>query len=102
MSDTPFGSLEAAHEYLGLLLEAVQKARADVDADLAALSAEGETKRHHEALHLVSWKLERLETHLSAGRRTVHDLQRLRRLLLGDAEPAVRPSPPSEPDDDEP
>ena len=34
-SQSPFTSLEAAHEYVGLLLEAVQQTRGDVAEDVA-------------------------------------------------------------------
>jgi hypothetical protein len=37
-----------------------------------------------EALHLVAFKLERLEAHLSSSRHLLNDLRRLRMLLLGD------------------
>ena len=45
-----------------------------------------------EALQLVAWKLERLETHLAASRHLLNDLRRLRRLLLGEEVPTARPA----------
>ena len=86
MAETPFDSLEAAHEYVGLLLQAVRGTREDVAEDVASLAPAGEESRRREALQLVAWKLERLETHLAASRRLVNDLRRLRRLLLGESE----------------
>lgn len=85
MADTPFDNLDAAHEYVGLLLEAVQQARGDVSSDLADAGAEGELRRR-QALQLVAWKLERLEQQLEGSRRLMNDLRRLRRLLLGEAD----------------
>lgn len=89
MPDTPFDSVEGAHEYVGLLLEAVQEARGEVACDLHEAKAEG-AKRRVEALHLVQWKLERLEGQLSTSRQLLNDLRRLRRLLLGDDDAATR------------
>jgi hypothetical protein len=93
MADGPFTSLEAAHEYVGLLLEAVQQARGDVAEDLAAAGADG-PQRQRQALALVAWKLERLEQQLEASRRLMNDLRRLRRLLVGEAEEGPAPALP--------
>jgi hypothetical protein len=88
-SHSPFTSLEAAHEYVGLLLEAVQQTRGDVALDLAAAQADGHPRRS-EALQRVAWKLERLEQQLEGSRRVMHDLRRLRRLLLGESDEDAR------------
>lgn len=97
MSETPFDNVEAAHEYVGLLVEAVRQAQAEVEQDLAA-AAGGSAARERDALRLVAYKLERLEVQLASSRRLLNDLRRLRTLLLGEAAPpAVR-----RPDDDEP
>jgi hypothetical protein len=91
MPETPFDNVEAAHEYVGLLLEAVRQARDEVGHDLEQAQASGAT-RQVEALQLVAWKLERLEAHLGSSRHLLNDLRRLRRLLLGDdGGPAARP-----------
>jgi hypothetical protein len=90
MPETPFDNVDGAHEYVGLLLESVRQARAEVVQDLAEAQAP-EAARRREALQLVAWKLERLETQLRASRRLLNDLRRLRRLLLGDeGAPAAR------------
>lgn len=99
MAQTPFNSLEAAHEYVGLLLDAVQETRADVAGDVAEAPPDADGARRREALQLVTWKLERLETHLAASRRLLNDLRRLRRLLLGDTE-ELAPKPDAEEADD--
>jgi hypothetical protein len=98
MAETPFDNVEGAHEYVGLLLEAVGQARAEVVHDLERAQGEG-AARQVEALQLVAWKLERLDAHLLASRHLLNDLRRLRRLLVGDeSEPAVR-SRSDEPDE---
>ena len=90
MPETPFDNVEAAHEYVGLLMETVRQARDEVAHDLEQAQAAG-AGRQVEALQLVVWKLERLEIHLGSSRHLLNDLRRLRRLLLGeDAPPAAR------------
>ncbi len=83
MDETPFVSLEAAHEYVRLLLQEVRRTRRDVAEDLTQAQGNGAARRG-EALQLVAWKLERLEQQLAASRRLMNDLRRLRRLLLGE------------------
>ncbi len=87
MAETPFDNVEGAHEYVGLLLEAVREAREEVELDLAEASAATEGRRS-EALRMVAWKLARLEAQLTASRRLLNDLRRLRRVLLGDVDAA--------------
>jgi hypothetical protein len=95
MPETPFDNVEAAHEYVGLLMETVRQARDEVAHDLEQAPA-GEASRQAEALQLVAWKLERLETQLGASRRLLNDLRRLRRLLLGEDGPTGTPPDDSE------
>jgi len=83
MPETPFDNVEGAHEYVGLLVEAVSQARGEVDQDLAQARRE-QASRRLEALQVVAWKLERLQAQLVASRHLLNDLRRLRRLLLGD------------------
>lgn len=84
---TPFDSLEGALEYVGLLREALEEARAAIGEDLARARAE-DAARRIEALQLVSYKLDRLSQHVGASRRLLNDLRTLRRLLLGERESA--------------
>jgi hypothetical protein len=98
MTETPFDNVEGAHEYIGLLVEAVQQARAEVAQDLAAAAADPDP-RPLEALRLVAYKLERLEVRLASSRRLLNDLRRLRRLLLGEPD-AVAASAGEEEEDD--
>jgi hypothetical protein len=96
MPETPFDSVEGAHEYVGLLLEAVREARGEVAHDLHEAKAERAARRA-EALHLVLWKLERLEGQLATSRHLLNDLRRLRRLLLGDDDGTLGDSAGAEP-----
>ena len=78
--ETPFDSLEGAHEYVGLLLETIAEARNELAADVAA--TEKKPDRRLEALRIVQYKLEKLDTHLQSSSRLLNDLRTLRRLLL--------------------
>ncbi len=90
--DTPFDSIEGALEYVGLLREALQEARGTIDEDIALAEGEGATRRR-EALHIVSYKLDRLAHHVGASRRLLNDLRTLRRLLLKEREAAPEALP---------
>jgi hypothetical protein len=90
MPETPFDNVEGAHEYVGLLIEAVRQAREEVAQDLAEAQAENAPRRL-EALQIVAWKLERLEAQLGGSRHLLNDLRRLRRLLLGEDGPVGAP-----------
>jgi hypothetical protein len=83
---TPFDSIDGALEYMTLLCEARDEARAAVEEDIVEASASNATRRI-EALRIVIYKLDRLAEHLSASHRLLNDLRTLRRLLLdGQAE----------------
>jgi len=99
MPETPFDNVAAAHEYVGLLLEAVRQARDEVAHDLEQAQAEG-AARQVEALQLVAWKLGRLEAQLGSSRHLLNDLRRLRILLLGND--GASPARPGAKDPDEP
>jgi hypothetical protein len=89
---TPFESLEGALEYVGLLREALEEARAAIGEDIALARAEDATRRI-EALQLVTYKLDRLSQHVAASRRLLNDLRTLRRLLMGEREEAPEAVP---------
>jgi hypothetical protein len=84
-SATPFDSVEGAHEYLTLLSQAIEDAKNEIQADIRARD-DPKFPRRLEALRLVSFKLEKLEQHVSGGRRLLNDLRTLRRLLLDERE----------------
>jgi len=84
-SETPFDSVEGAHEYLSLLSDAIQDAKNEIEADIRA-AEDPKFPRRLEALRLVSFKLDKLEQYVKGGRRVLNDLRTLRRLLLDERE----------------
>jgi hypothetical protein len=81
-SGNPFTSVESAYEYICLLGEALNEARTSVEDELTgAGAAEG---RRQDALRLIKFKLDQLDTHLTGSRRVLNDLRTLRRMLLGE------------------
>ncbi|HVM92787.1 MAG TPA: hypothetical protein VMT67_08260 [Terriglobales bacterium] len=86
--ETPFDSLESAHEYVGLLLETIAEARKELVGDIAA--TEKKPDRRLQALQIVQYKLEKLESHFQASSRLLNDLRTLRRLLLEERAAMVR------------
>ncbi len=97
MADTPFDSIESAHEYVSLLVQQVEEVTASLAEDIEGATAQG-ASRHLDALRLVDYKLHQLEHHLSRSRRILNDLRALRRLLLADREPAAAPLPERTPE----
>jgi hypothetical protein len=93
--DTPFDSVEAAHEYVSLLVESVQEARADIVVELEEARREPrrepDAARRADALQLVAYKLDRLSEHARASRRLLNDLRTLRRLLLDERHQEIAP-----------
>ena len=79
--ETPFKSIESAHEFLKLLVETVNDTRRDVELDLQS-GANDKLSRRVEALRLVAYKLEKLEHHVKASGRLLNDLRMLQRVLL--------------------
>ena len=86
---TPFDTVENAHQYVRLLVEAIAEAKSEIAADLAAAKAQPE--RRVEALRLVQFKLDKLEQHLQSSSRLLNDLRTLRRLLF-DERPESTPA----------
>ena len=82
-AETPFDSIEGSHEYVAMLAEALNEARRDVEAEIAAAEREGASRRK-EALLLVSYNLAKLNLHITSSRRILNDLRSLRRLLLAE------------------
>jgi hypothetical protein len=81
---TPFDSVENAQAYIQLLIETLIEAKREVAADAASASS-ARSERRRQALHLVEYKLRRLEHHLTVSGRMLNDLRRLRRLLLDES-----------------
>jgi len=84
---TPFDSVENAHQYVRLLVEAITEAKGEIVADISA-AAQAKSERRVQALQIVQFKLDKLERHLQSSSRLLNDLRTLRRLLLEE-----RPAP---------
>jgi vacuolar-type H+-ATPase subunit H len=80
-SETPFENIENAQQYIKLLAEAVEEARAEVDDQIQTAAQSGLTRRR-DALQIAQYKLEKLKQHLHSSGRALNDLRSLRRLLL--------------------
>jgi len=80
-AETPFDNIEGSHEYVAMLAEALEEARRDVEAEIAA-AEDDRADRRKEALLLASYNLAKLNLHITSGRRILNDLRMLRRLLL--------------------
>ena len=86
--ETPFDSLESAHEYLSLMREALEEACAAIQQDTAEAQLTQGAERRLEALRLVDYKLNQLRKHLLASLVLTNDLRTLRRLLLRERDAA--------------
>jgi len=80
---TPFDRIEGTLEYIGLLRETIQTTKIEVQREVVhAQSVHAE--RRLQALHLVTYNLERLGRHIDSSHRLLNDLRTLRRLLLSE------------------
>src|SRR5271165_4859976 len=80
-SETPFDSIEDAHDFMTLLAQTVFETKLDLEADIQRESASNFPRRA-EALKLTLYTLNKLEFHMNRSRRVLNDLRTLRRLLL--------------------
>jgi hypothetical protein len=94
--ETPFDSIENAHDYVRMLIDAVVEARRDIEPDIVNAS---QSERRLQALRLVQHKLDKLEQHLKSSGRLLNDLRSLRRLLLEEraAPAAIEEKPAASP-----
>jgi hypothetical protein len=92
--ETPFDSIENAHQYIKLLVETVAEAKRDID-DQMTVATDQMSHRRVQALRMVQLNLEKLQRHLTLGSRTLNDLRTLRRLLLEERQAAKVTSPAS-------
>ena len=87
--DSPFETLESAHEFVGLLREAVDDAYGSILDEIArAEDTKGAERRLH-ALRVVDHKLNSLRQNVLASLILLNDLRTLRRLLLGERQGAA-------------
>jgi hypothetical protein len=83
MPDTPFDSIESAHEYVTLLATQVEEVQRGLADDILA-HGDTEASRYLEALHLVAYKMNLLRQQLAASSRVLNDLRTLRRLMFAE------------------
>ncbi len=88
--DTPFDNIESAQEYIGLLLEAIEEAQREVNAELER-TAGPQAERRRQALQLIAHNLNKLAFHISRSRRILNDLRILRRLLFEERQAVAGP-----------
>ena len=91
--ETPFDSIESAHEYVGLLSETVQEVLHEVEAEMALPISEN-TQRRKEALQLICYQLTKLSGHMTSSRRILNDLRSLRRLFYAERNAASHTDEP--------
>ncbi len=89
MPDTPFDSIEGSHRYIAMLAEAIEEAQSDIEAEISLAVAEHAARRK-EALQLVAFNLNKLNSHITASSRILNDLRTLQRLLMEETEVHVR------------
>ncbi len=79
--ESPFASVEDAHEYLTLLVQTIFETRVEIEEDVQRES-NGHSSRRTDAMKLAVYTLTRLEFHMGRSRRLLNDLRTLRRLLF--------------------
>src|SRR5258706_14483405 len=90
-SETPFDNIESSHQYVSLLVNAIDEARREVEEEIAVSMTEGESaERRKEALQIVAYNLAKLSLHIKTSGRILNDLRSLRRLRLAGREPLHR------------
>ena len=74
-----FESIESAHEYVGLLLEAIKETASEIED----FSQTSRTMSPHrcEAFRVIAYKLEQLRVHIDASHRRLNDLRILYQVL---------------------
>jgi hypothetical protein len=79
----PFGSIESSHEYVSLLVQAIDEAALEIEENICESMSDGGGRRL-EALQLAAYTLKRLNHHMTTSRRLLHNLKTLRDLILGE------------------
>ena len=83
-----FDRIESAHEYVGLLLQAIEQTASEVGQDLGEAYS-GTSPQRYEAFRLIAYKLEQLRIHIDASYRQLHDLRLLHCALEDEHSAAV-------------
>ena len=87
--DTPFDNVESALEYVSHLLEACREAQGQVQVEIDRLTAP-QLARRREAFQVVSYKLDRMSSHVAKCEHLLMDVIRLRRVILEEREHLVK------------
>lgn len=82
--DSPFDTLESAHEFVSLLREAVDDAYGSILDEMTLARETKGAERRVDALRLVDHKLNSLRQNVLASLILLNDLRTLRRLLLAE------------------
>ena len=91
--ESPFDSIEDAHDFMTLLAQTVFETKLEIEADVLHESS-GAFTRRAEALKLALYTLEKLEFHMLRSRRILNDLRTLRRLLFEERTATASKQPP--------
>jgi hypothetical protein len=83
MVSSPFESIESSHEYVALLLQAIEETAADVRRGLRRPQPAAAVRRR-QAFQLVAYKLEQLRRHVATSHSLLSDLRALRQMLHGE------------------
>lgn len=87
--ETPFDNIDSALEYVGHLLAACREAQEQVEAEILHTS-EAQQSRRNEAFQIVSYKLNRLTSHVAKCEHLLKDLRKLRRVILEERNSMVK------------
>lgn len=79
--ESPFQSIESAHDFVALLAKAIVEARRELEVDIER-EAGLKPSRRLDALRVALYNLEKLELNMNRSRRILNDLRTLRRLLF--------------------
>jgi excinuclease UvrABC nuclease subunit len=77
----PFETIESAQAFIGLLANAVDETRLDIEQDLS-VATEDQEYRRADALRLTLLKIQQLSSHVHKSARLLNDLRTLRILLF--------------------
>jgi hypothetical protein len=89
--ETPFDSIEDAHQFIRLLHQAISETRLDIEADVQRESNSAFPRRL-QAMQMTLYTLKKLEFHMQKSGRILNDLRTLRRLLFGERSSSGTPS----------
>ena len=86
--DTPFESIESAHEFVKVLTESIHEAQRELQSDVQR-EAGSNFQRRLDALLVAEYSLKKLEFHMNRSLRILNDLRTLRRLLFEERNPGA-------------